>query len=575
MSLILGLESSCDESAAAVVENGRTVLASEVASQIARHAPHGGVVPELAAREHLKAMLPVTESALRTAGVTMRDIDAVAVTQVPGLIPALLVGVNFAKGLAMSGHLPLIGVNHFMAHIYGAFLDGDQTLLQDPNTYPMLALVVSGGHTSLLLVNRDGTAHQLGCTLDDAAGEALDKGAKLLGLGYPGGPVMQRTAEGGDPERFNFPRPLIGAAGRPLAKENLYNFSFSGIKTALLYHVRRAGEEALKDPVWLRDTAAGYQRAVVDVLVRKALTAVRNFRVRTVVVAGGVACNAELRRMLAEKMPSGVRLCLAPPKYCTDNAAMVGGIGWHLWRRRQFMPLNMDAFARLPQIVSVPFLGGAAGAKPARLAVFDLDGTLADTLRDLADSANLMRNSFGLPPLELDAVRRCIGGGIRQLVKLALPERGDDLETGVARMKAFYGEHLTDHTRLFPHVASVLERLRAAGVILAVVSNKNSEESRNILARNGALGYFSDLVGGDSEYALKPAPDALIGLRRKYGLSPEECWMVGDHFTDMEAGRRAGFRRIFCSYGFGELCGETPDFTVDSFAEVAEIMLRS
>jgi len=357
MALILSLESSCDESAAAIVENGSTVLASEVASQIARHAPHGGVVPELAAREHLKAMTPVTENALRTAGVTLRDIDAIAVTQGPGLIPALLVGINFAKGMAQANNLPLIGVNHFLAHIYGAFLDGDLAVLREESTYPMLALVVSGGHTSLLLVDRDGSARQLGCTLDDAAGEALDKGAKLLGLGYPGGPVMQRTAEGGDIDRFDFPRPLTGGAGRALAPENLYNFSFSGIKTALLYHVKRSQESGICDEQWLRDTAAGFQHAVVDVLVRKTLTAVKNHGVRTVVVAGGVACNAELRRLMAERLPSHVTLKLAPPKYCTDNAAMVGGIAYHAWKKQQFAPLDMDAFARLPQIVSVPFVG--------------------------------------------------------------------------------------------------------------------------------------------------------------------------------------------------------------------------
>ncbi|MBR2344360.1 MAG: tRNA (adenosine(37)-N6)-threonylcarbamoyltransferase complex transferase subunit TsaD [Lentisphaeria bacterium] len=356
MALILSLESSCDESAAAIVENGCTVLASEVASQIARHAPHGGVVPELAAREHLKAMTPVTENALRTAGVTLQDIDAVAVTQGPGLIPALLVGINFAKGVAQANKLPLIGVNHFLAHIYGAFLDSDLEILRNPDTYPMLALVVSGGHTSLLLIGKDGAAHQLGCTLDDAAGEALDKGAKLLDLGYPGGPVMQRTAENGDSARFEFPRPLTGGAGRALTPENLYNFSFSGIKTALLYHVRRSQDAGICDETWLRDTAAGFQEAVVDVLVRKTLTAVKNHGVRTVVVAGGVACNARLRQVISEKLPAKVALKLAPPKYCTDNAAMVGGIAYHAWKKQEFSELSMDAFARLPQIVSVPFV---------------------------------------------------------------------------------------------------------------------------------------------------------------------------------------------------------------------------
>lgn len=356
MSLILSIESSCDETAAAIVKDGSQVMASVVASQIAKHAPHGGVVPELAAREHLKAVIPVTEGALREAGVTLKDISAIAVTQGPGLIPALLVGMNFAKGLAQANDLPLIGVNHFLAHIYGAFLDGDLSLLKNPDTYPMLALVVSGGHTSLLLVDRDGSARQLGCTIDDAAGEALDKGAKLLGLGYPGGPVMQKTAETGDPEKFDFPRPLTGGAGRALAPENLYNFSFSGIKTALLYHVRKAEEANACNEQWLHDTAASFQLAVVDVLVRKTLTVLKNYPVKTVVVAGGVACNAELRRMMAERLPKRVALKIAPPKYCTDNAAMVGGIAWHAFKNGTFSALDMDAFARLPQIVSVPFV---------------------------------------------------------------------------------------------------------------------------------------------------------------------------------------------------------------------------
>lgn len=356
MSLILSIESSCDETAAAVVESGSRVLSSAVASQIAKHAPHGGVVPELAAREHLKAVIPVTEGALKEAGVTLKEISAVAVTQGPGLIPALLVGMNFAKGIAQANNLPLIGVNHFLAHIYGAFLDGGETILKEKSTYPILALVVSGGHTSLLLISEDGSARQLGCTIDDAAGEALDKGAKLLGLGYPGGPVMQKTAETGDPERFDFPRPLTGGAGRALSQENLYNFSFSGIKTALLYHVRKSQEAGICDEKWLHDTAAGFQRAVVDVLVRKTLSVLKNFPVKTVVVAGGVACNAELRRMMAERIGRRVDLRIAPPKYCTDNAAMVGGIAWHAFKKGIFSPLNIDSFARLPQIVDVPFV---------------------------------------------------------------------------------------------------------------------------------------------------------------------------------------------------------------------------
>ena len=357
MSLILGIESSCDETAVAVVEDGDRVISSEIASQIAVHARHGGVVPELAAREHLKALHPVLSAALDKAGVGLKDISAVAVTQGPGLIPALLVGLSFAKGLAAGNKLPLIGVNHFFAHIYGAFLDGGRDRLNCRDTYPLLALVVSGGHTSLLLVSADGSARQLGCTIDDAAGEALDKGAKLLGLGYPGGPVIQRTAAGGDPEAFDFPRPLTGAAGKALSDENRYNFSFSGIKTSLLYKLRDLlPEGGALSPETLADIAASYQYAVVDVLVRKAMAAAKTFKVRTLVAAGGVACNAELRRVLAERLPKGVELLIAPPKYCTDNAAMVGGCGWHSFRRGEFSGLGVDAFARLPVISRVPFV---------------------------------------------------------------------------------------------------------------------------------------------------------------------------------------------------------------------------
>ena len=353
MSLILGIESSCDETAAAVIEDGFIVRSSVIASQIATHAPHGGVVPELAAREHLKALHPVVTSALEQAGITLADLDAVAVTQGPGLIPALLVGLNYAKGLAVGNDLPLIGVNHFMAHIYGAFLDGGAEELASPESYPMLALVVSGGHTSLVLVESNGEARQLGCTIDDAAGEALDKGAKLLGLPYPGGPSIQKAAANGDPEKYDFPRPLTGAAGKALSQENLYNFSFSGIKTALLYHLN--GKD-VNDPQLVADTAASYQRAVVDCLVRKTLKAAKDHHAKTVVVAGGVACNAELRRMMAEKLPKGIKLKIAKPVFCTDNAAMVGGIAWHSFRRGEFSQLDMDSFARLPRFVRVPFI---------------------------------------------------------------------------------------------------------------------------------------------------------------------------------------------------------------------------
>jgi N6-L-threonylcarbamoyladenine synthase len=357
MSLILGIESSCDETAAAVVRDGKKVLSSEIASQIAAHAPHGGVVPELAAREHLKALNPVVSAALANAGVAPEELDAVAVTQGPGLIPALLVGLSYAKGFAAGYNKPLIGVNHVLGHIYGAFLASDENLAQNPDTYPLLALVVSGGHTFLLLVDSDGTARQLGCTLDDAAGEALDKGAKLLSLGYPGGPAIQKAAENGDCGRFNFPRPLTGGAGKALAPHLRYSFSFSGIKTALLYHVKKYADEngIIQDPAIIRDTAAGYQQAVVEVLVKKAISAAKDFNVHTMVLAGGVACNKQLRELMSAKIPRKIRLLAAPPRFCTDNAAMIAGIAHYHFIHGENTPLDCDAFARLPEIVKVPF----------------------------------------------------------------------------------------------------------------------------------------------------------------------------------------------------------------------------
>lgn len=356
MSLILGIETSCDETAAAVVEDGSRVLSNVVATQIARHAVFGGVVPELAAREHLVALQPVLRAALDEAGVEMRDLAAVAVTNGPGLMPALLVGLNYAKGLAAANRLPLLPVNHFTAHIYAAFLDHDLAVLKQPGTYPILALVVSGGHSSLLLINESGEARQIGCTIDDAAGEALDKAAKLLDLGYPGGPVMQKTAASGNPEAFHFPRPLTGTAGKAVPPEHKYNFSFSGIKTALLYHVRNHGGAPAGS--FLHDTAASYQEAIIDVLTRKTVAAAREFAAGTLVLCGGVACNQPLRDRLRQLCPPGTVLRTAPPKYCTDNAAMVAGLAWHSLPEGK-QELGADAFARLPVITRVPFSGKA------------------------------------------------------------------------------------------------------------------------------------------------------------------------------------------------------------------------
>jgi len=284
---------------------------------------------------------------------TLADLDAVAATTGPGLIPALLVGTSYAKGLAAATGLPFLGINHFLAHIYGAFLD-EPDRLREASIYPLLALVVSGGHTALTLIQVDGTARIVGRTLDDAAGEAFDKGAKVLELGYPGGPVIDRLASTGDPERVRFPRALTGGGGRKLHETNRFNFSFSGVKTALLYHVRDQGVSGDSD---LADLAAAYQRAIVEVLVLKTFWAADAYRAKTVVLCGGVACNRELRQSLAETgQRRGVPIVIAEPCYCTDNAAMIAGLAFHYLRHGITTPLAEAATARLPSdLGKLPF----------------------------------------------------------------------------------------------------------------------------------------------------------------------------------------------------------------------------
>ncbi|MFA4943717.1 MAG: tRNA (adenosine(37)-N6)-threonylcarbamoyltransferase complex transferase subunit TsaD [Lentisphaeria bacterium] len=358
---ILGIETSCDETAAAVVADGDRVLSSVISSQIQAHAAYGGVVPELAAREHLTAIGPVVETALAEAGMTLAEIGGLAVTSHPGLVPALLVGVAYAKGLALSTGKPLAGVNHTLAHIYGAFL-GQAPRLRSPQTYPILALAVSGGHTLLLLVTADGAARVLGSTIDDAAGEAFDKAAKLLGLGYPGGPVIDRLAKPGNPAAVAFPRSLLPRGGHALAPGQRLQFSFSGLKTALLYHVQKHPPAT---PQELADVVASYQAAVVEVLVEKTRLAALDSGARTVVLCGGVACNSALRAAAQERIAApGRELLVAPPKYCTDNAAMVAGLGWHQLRQeRADDGLAVAAAARLPLALGrVPFAPATADA---------------------------------------------------------------------------------------------------------------------------------------------------------------------------------------------------------------------
>lgn len=350
---ILGIESSCDETAASIVVDGHQVLSSVISSQVALHAGYGGVIPELAAREHLKNIAPIVQEALDQANLPLHELDAIAVTNNPGLIPALLVGNAYAKGLATSLDKPIIGVNHFLAHIYGAFIEHPE-IIENRANFPILALVVSGGHTALVLIPADGKARIVGTTLDDAAGEALDKAAKILGLGYPGGPVIDKLAKNGTPEAYVFPRSLTGASGKPVAPEHIFDFSFSGVKTSLLNTFHKLGTVT---PDMLPDLVASFQSAVMDVLVAKAINAAKTFNAPLVALCGGVACNSSLRQKLDEATKRAHKqLVLAPPKYCTDNAAMVAGLACHILKHGHADTIAMPANARLNHnLGTVPF----------------------------------------------------------------------------------------------------------------------------------------------------------------------------------------------------------------------------
>nr|MBC7244074.1 tRNA (adenosine(37)-N6)-threonylcarbamoyltransferase complex transferase subunit TsaD [Chloroflexota bacterium] len=346
MSLILGLETSCDETAAAVVADGREILSNVVASQIDLHRRYGGVFPEIASRQHILDIVPVIREALVQARADWASLDALAVTTGPGLVGSLLVGVNVAKGIAWAKRLPLISVNHLEAHLYANWLilprDTRSNMphtLHDmehipPPQFPLICLIVSGGHTDLVLMTGHGQYRVLGRTLDDAAGEAFDKVARLLGLGYPGGPAIQAAAEGGNPNRFDLPRAML---------EDGYDFSFSGLKTAVLRIVQKyegAGKQPAKQrsrlitvhtasplrQLPLADLAASFQAAVVDVLVQKTKRAAEEFQVKEVLLAGGVASNTLLRQKMSAQVNVPVRY--PPPALCTDNAAMVASAGY-------------------------------------------------------------------------------------------------------------------------------------------------------------------------------------------------------------------------------------------------------
>ena len=310
---ILAIETSCDETAAAVVENGTHILSNIVSSQIDIHRRYGGIVPEVASRQHMLSIVPVYEEALQAATLALDDIDRVAVTYGPGLAGSLLVGVNFAKALAVAGGVPLFGVNHMEAHVYANWL-AFPLEAEDTSRFPCLCLIVSGGHTELQLMTGHGQYQLLGHTRDDAAGEAFDKAARLLDLGYPGGPVIEQAA-----------LRATGSLTLPRAwLRGTYDFSFSGVKTALWHKVNK--EELANDPGLTANAAAGFQEAVVDVLVKKTLAAAEEHGAACIAVSGGVAANSYLRDRLTSTSP--IEVLVPPPSFCTDNAAMVAACSY-------------------------------------------------------------------------------------------------------------------------------------------------------------------------------------------------------------------------------------------------------
>jgi N6-L-threonylcarbamoyladenine synthase len=332
---VLGIETSCDETAAAAVENGRAILSSVVASQVDLHAQFGGVFPEVASRQHIRTIYPIVEQALRDAHLDLGDVDALAVTRGPGLPGSLVVGINLAKGLALGSDKPLVGINHLEGHLYSAWLHPANGDAPPEPEFPLLALIVSGGHTELILMSDHLIYQRLGYTLDDAAGEAFDKVGRLLGLSYPGGPAIQEAAKDGDPERIPFPRAWL---------EGTWNFSFSGLKTAVMRVVRKMQAEGRFLPV--ADLAASFQAAVVEVLVGKTLAAAKEFEAKEILVAGGVSANQALRQRIQEQ--SALKVHIPPIELCTDNAAMIAGAGYFRLIRGQSDSLDMDALPTWP-----------------------------------------------------------------------------------------------------------------------------------------------------------------------------------------------------------------------------------
>ncbi len=326
---ILGIETSCDETAAAVVENGSRIISNIVASQIEIHARYGGVVPEVASRQHLLTIIPVVDKAMVEANVSWQEIDGIAVTFGPGLAGSLLVGVNIAKAIALAQQLPITGVNHLEAHIYANWLASPLPLAKEDSVkFPCLCLIVSGGHSDLVLMTGHGQFEKLGRTRDDAAGEAFDKAARILGLGYPGGPAIEQAAGSGTP-CLSLPRAWL---------KNSHDFSFSGVKTAL-WHLVQKGE------ISVADVAASFQLAIVDVLVTKTIEAAKQLQVRQIVLSGGVAANRLLTEHFLNSSP--VPVLVPPPHLCTDNAAMVAACGYYHFQTGKISDYALDVIPSL------------------------------------------------------------------------------------------------------------------------------------------------------------------------------------------------------------------------------------
>ncbi len=331
--LILGIETSCDETAAAIVEDGKKIISNVVASQISIHQKYGGVVPEIASRKHVEFIIPIIDKALDESGKRITDLSAIAVTYGPGLIGSLLVGLSVAKAMAYAQNIPFIGINHLEAHIYANLLEHNEI------KPPFVCLIVSGGHTSLVYVRHFGKYKLLGQTKDDAAGEVFDKITKVLDLGYPGGPITEKLAKEGDSSSIQFPRPLLN--------DKSYDFSFSGLKTAVIYYIKELKKENKNIPV--SDILASFQQAVIDVLVEKTIKAALKFETKQIILAGGVAANGLLRKEIKKKANLlNIKVFYPSTFLCTDNAAMVASVGYYKFKENIKSSLSLDAVSRLP-----------------------------------------------------------------------------------------------------------------------------------------------------------------------------------------------------------------------------------